>query len=134
MLNTIYQQMWGKRWASQKTCTISRFDVGLDTCRTMDATLNPELLGQTAEVNSDANQTIWVSPTPVDGDAVNNHEWTYTCLFNIDQVMEAIRASANYPNTTRHVIVVREDYAWLLETLNQSEGSFVVTGQPGIGP
>ena len=126
--------MWGKRWASQKTCTISRFDVGLDTCRTMDATLKPELVGQTADVNLDANQTIWVSPTPVDGDTVNNHEWTYTCLFNIDQVMEAIRASANHPNTTRHVIVVREDYAWLLETLNQSEGSFVVTGQPGISP
>lgn len=62
----------------------------------------------------------------------NNSTWNYNYLGDISSICMA----CNVPFALEDVLVVREEYVWLRETLQLEpvKRSVLVTGQPGIGP
>ena len=54
---------------------------------------------------------------------------TFTCLRNVDLLQTAFRV----PDPSMSFIVLHEEYRFLRELLENSDRTFVVTGQPGTG-
>ena len=115
-LRTIYNHAWGKRWPF-KTSTISRTEVEFhaDNALTIDAN---DPVGDVAD-QADFSDL----PT----------QWSYTCLLHLDELMSTLHAFVHLPWRAPHILVVRDDYRFLMEELERLQGPYILTGQPGIG-
>ncbi len=56
-------------------------------------------------------------------------ESTFTCLLGVDLLQDALQI----PGTKLSVIVIRKEYEFLHNLLQEKSGHFVLTGHPGIG-
>ncbi len=115
-LQDIYNKAWGHKWPSEDH-TILRAELGL----------GPDELASPDEVEP-------LDGVPISDGANLSDEWKYTCLLDIEPLMEALGAlvtSSHLHRTT--TFVVRDDYVTLVKMLEEDKYSMVVTGQPGIG-
>ena len=95
---------WGKKWP-EKSYTVSRKENFPD-------------------------ETEGKIDNPKDDEEPIPEETTFTCLCNVDLLMNAFYIQTDNPLST---IVILEEYEYLRQKLESSTRTIIVEGQPGTG-